>query len=161
MGQDPKTWVAVALILFILVLVYFRVPALILKALDDRSAAIAKELAEAKALREEAEAILAEYRRRAAGVEAEAAAILQQAEREAEAYGKEARNAFDEMLTRRMNLAELKIRQEEENARKQIRAQAASIAVAAAEQLIEQKVTGKVAEDMISSGIERIKKRLH
>ena len=58
-------------------------------------------------------------------------------------------------------MAEQKIKLEEEKARKQIRAQAAELAVAAAEHLIEQKVTGQVAENMITASLDRIKKRLH
>lgn len=161
MWADPETWVAASFILFIAVILYYRAPARVAKALDSRSATIARELEEARKLRQEAEAVLADYRQRSANAEAEAKAILAMAEREAAAYVKEARTSFDEMLARRMNLAEQKIRQEEEKARKEIRTQAAELAIAAAEQLIERKVTGKMAEDMITSSIDRIKKRLH
>jgi F-type H+-transporting ATPase subunit b len=77
------------------------------------------------------------------------------------AYAKESRDAFDELIARRLNVAEQKIKLEEEKARKQIRAQAAELAIAAAEQLIEQKVSGKVAEKTITASLDRIKKRLH
>lgn len=161
MLSNPETWVAASFILFVALMVYLKVPGRIANALDSRAAAIARELDEAKKLREEAEAVLAEYRRKAGNAQAEADAIIAQAEREAEAYGREARAAFDEMLNRRINQAELKIKQEEEKARKDIRAQAAELAIAAAEQLLEQKVSGKIAEDMITTSIDRIKKRLH
>ncbi len=161
MFADPETWVAISFLLFVALILYFRVPALIAGALDSRSVAIARELEEARKLRQEAEAVLADYKRRAANAHTEAEAILAQAEREAAAYATEAKAAFDEMITRRLNIAEQKIKQEEESARKEIRAQAAELAIAAAEQLIEQKVSGKIAEDMISSSIDRIKKRLH
>lgn len=105
--------------------------------------------------------MLADYKRRAENTEAEAAAILAQAEREAASYAKEARAAFDETIARRLSMAEQKIKLEEEKARKQIRAQAAELAVAAAEHLIEQKVTGQIAENMITASLDRIKKRLH
>ncbi|MGO9543759.1 MAG: ATP F0F1 synthase subunit B [Rhodomicrobium sp.] len=161
MFQDPETWVAVSFLLFAGLVLYFKVPGLIAKTLDGRAAAIAKELEDARKLRAEAEAILADYKKRAESAEAEAEAILAQAEREAEAYAKESRAAFDEMIARRMSVAEQKIKLEEEKARKQIRAQAAELAVAAAGHLLEQKVTGKVAADMISESLDRIKKRLH
>jgi F-type H+-transporting ATPase subunit b len=159
--KDPETWVAIAFILFAAIVIYLKVPGKIFGALDARSDAIARELEEARKLRAEAESVLADYKRRAEGAEAEAAAILAQAEREASAYAAEARTAFDEMIARRMSVAEQKIKLEEEKARKQIRAQAAELAVAAAEQLIEQKVTGSVAENMVTASLDRIKKRLH
>jgi F-type H+-transporting ATPase subunit b len=161
MFADPEIWVAVAFIVFAAAVIYLQVPGKVLGLLDSRSEAIAQELAEARKLRAEAEAILADYKRRAENTEAEAAAILAQAEREASAYAEEARAAFDETIARRLSVAEQKIKLEEEKARKQIRAQAAELAVAAAEQLIEQKVTGQVAENMIDASLERIKKRLH
>jgi F-type H+-transporting ATPase subunit b len=161
MFVDPETWVAISFLLFAGLLLYFGVPGMIAKVLDARSSAIARELEEARKLRQEAEAILADYKRRTDNAQAEADAILSQAEREATAYAKEARTAFDEMIARRLNLAEQKIKLEEEKARKEIRAQAAELAVAAAEQLIERKVSGKIAEDMITTSLDRIKKRLH
>jgi F-type H+-transporting ATPase subunit b len=161
MFKDPETWVAISFLLFVGLILYFKVPGMIVKALDSRSSSIARELEEARKLRAEAESLLADYKRRAANAESEAAAILDQAEREAAAYAKESRAAFDEMIARRLAVAEQKIKLEEEKARKQIRAQAAELAIAAAEQLIEQKVTGKVAENMITASLDRIKKRLH
>lgn len=161
MFMDPETWVAISFLLFAGLLLYFGVPGMIAKALDARSSAIARELEEARKLRQEAEAILADYKRRTENAESEAGEILAQAEREATAYAKEARTAFDEMIARRLNLAEQKIKLEEEKARKEIRAQAAELAISAAEQLLERKVSGKVAEDMITTSLDRIKKRLH
>jgi F-type H+-transporting ATPase subunit b len=161
MFADPEVWVAISFIVFAGAVVYLKVPGKVVGLLDARSDAIARELAEARKLRAEAEAILAGYKRRAENTEAEAAAILGQAEREAAAYAQEARAAFDETISRRLAVAEQKIKLEEEKARKQIRAQAAELAIAAAEQLIEQKVTGQVAEKMIDASLDRIKKRLH
>jgi F-type H+-transporting ATPase subunit b len=161
MFKDPETWVAVSFLLFAGLALYFRVPSLVAKALDSRAAAIARELEEARKLRAEAETLLADYKRRVANAGAEAEAILAQAEREAEAYAKQARAAFDETVARRINAAEQKIKLEEEKARKQIRSQAAEMAIAAAEHLLQQKTTGKVAESMVLSSIEKIKKRLH
>ena len=159
--SDPETWVAIAFIIFVGVVLYYKLPGTIAAALDQRSAAIARELEEARKLRAEAEALLADYKQRAENAHVEAEEILAQAEREAAAYAKEAREAFDEMISRRLNVAEQKIKLEEEKARKQIRAQAAELAVSAAEQLIEQKMSGTVAENTITASLDRIKKRLH
>ncbi len=158
---DPETWVAIAFILFVGVVLYYKLPGKIADALDLRSAAIARELEEARKLRTEAEFLLEDYKRRAESAQTEAEEIIAQAEREASAYAKEARTAFDELIARRLSVAEQKIKLEEEKARKQIRAQAAELAISAAEQLIEQKVTGNIAENTITASLDRIKKRLH
>jgi F-type H+-transporting ATPase subunit b len=156
-----ELWVAVSFILFIAVLLYFKVPGTVIRALDRRAETIARELEEARRIREEAEAVLADYQRRAKNAEAEAAEIIAQAEREAEAYARETRAAFDEMLARRMKMAEDKIARAESKALDDIRSQATDLAVSTAERLIERKMTGKVADDMIEVSLDRIKKRLH
>ena len=161
MFMEPEIWVAIAFLLFVALVVYLEVPGKVTALLDSRADAIARELEEARKLRAEAEAVLAGYKRRAENTEAEAAAILAQAEREAAAYAQEARTAFDETIARRLSVAEQKIKLEEEKARKQIRAQAAELAIAAAEQLLGEKVTGQVAGNMIDASLDRIKKRLH
>ena len=52
-------WVAIAFVAFLVILVYYKVPGLIAKALDARAEAIRKELDEARRLREEAQKLLA------------------------------------------------------------------------------------------------------
>ena len=59
---EPETWVAVAFVIFLGVLVKLGVPGMIVRALDDRSARIKAELDEAARLRREAEEVLAQYR---------------------------------------------------------------------------------------------------
>lgn len=85
MFAEPETWVAVAFLLFVALLLYLKAPAKIAAMLDERSARIAKELAEARKLREEAQALLAEYQGKRAEAEKTAAQIVEQARREAEA----------------------------------------------------------------------------
>ena len=59
--------------------------------LDDRAAVIAAELTEARRLREEAQALLADYRQKAASAEAEAQSIVTDARAEAERFAVESR----------------------------------------------------------------------
>ena len=70
--REPEVWVGVGFLLVLGLFVYKGVPKLIGRALDARAAAISKELDEAKRLREEAEALLAQYREKAANADTEA-----------------------------------------------------------------------------------------
>ena len=65
MTQMAEFWVAVAFGVFVLILLYYKVPKLIAKSLDDRAEAIRKELDEARRLREEAQTLLADYQKQA------------------------------------------------------------------------------------------------
>ena len=64
-GLSPTGWVALAMIVVFAILIWKKVPAAIAKALDGKIAAIREQLAEAEALREEAEALKAEYQAKA------------------------------------------------------------------------------------------------
>src|SRR5512145_52030 len=117
-------WVAVAFVAFLLILAYYKVPALIAKALDDRADAIRKELDEARRLREEAQSLLADYQRKHRNAGQEAEAIVEQARREAEAFSAETRKALAETVERRRRQAEEKIARAEAQAVEDVRAAA-------------------------------------
>ena len=79
MFSDPSFWVGVSFVLFVLLIVYFKVPGQMTKALDDRADRIRQELDDAQKLREEAQALLAEYQRKRTEAEKEAEDIVTQA----------------------------------------------------------------------------------
>jgi F-type H+-transporting ATPase subunit b len=158
---QPETWVLVSFLLFIALLMYFKVPGMVTKALDDRAAAIAKELEEAQKLREEAQAILADYQRRQRDAEKEAEGIVTQAMHEAERFAEEAQAKLQDSLERRTRMAEEKIGQAEAQALKDVRAAAADLAIAAAEKLISSEVSGKKADALISQSIKDVQSKLN
>jgi F-type H+-transporting ATPase subunit b len=62
--MDATFWATVALFLFIALIVYLGVPGMVTRSLDARAGRIAKDLEEARRLREEAQQLLAEYQRK-------------------------------------------------------------------------------------------------
>ena len=84
--------VSISFILFALVLVYLKVPSMLGKMLDQRAASIKTELDEARALREEAQTILASYERQQKEVSEQAARIVEDAKSEAKAAAEQANN---------------------------------------------------------------------
>ena len=83
MLAEAETWVAIAFVIFVGVLIYFGVHKLIVSALDQRAGRIRGELDEARRLKDEAAALWAEYRRRQQTAEREAAEIVAGAKAEA------------------------------------------------------------------------------
>ena len=57
--SEPETWVAVAFVIFVGILIYVGVPKLLTNALDDRARRVQAELDEARRLKEEAQKLLA------------------------------------------------------------------------------------------------------
>jgi F-type H+-transporting ATPase subunit b len=159
--KEPETWVFVAFLIFLGILLRIGVPALLFKALDDRSARIKSELDEALRLRKEAEEVLAEYRRRQDEAEKTAASIIHNAGVEAERIAADAQVKVEEFISRRTRMAESKIAQAEAQAMSDVRAAAADVAVAAAEAILVSTTRGAAAEALVSRGIADLKTRLN
>jgi F-type H+-transporting ATPase subunit b len=159
--SEPDFWVGVSFVLFVLLLVYLKVPGMIARSLDERAEAISAELEEAKKLREEAQAVLAEYQGKKAEAEKEAENIVAQAKREAEIYGEEARRKMQEQMERRSRLAEQKIAQAEASAVKDVRAAATELAIEAASKIIADEVKGAKAASLVDQSISGLRKQLN
>ena len=151
MSFEAEFWVAVAFVLFLAVLAKFGVHRKVLGALDERSARIKSELDEARRLRDEAQAILAESQRKRRDAEQEAEAIMAGAKAEAERLAAEAKVKMEEFVARRTKMAETKIAQAEAQALADVRAAAAEAAVGAAEKILTQAAKGKIADDLIAA----------
>jgi F-type H+-transporting ATPase subunit b len=158
---DAPFWALVGLIVFLGIVVYMKVPRQITGSLDSRAAAIRKELDEAQRLRKEAEALLAEYKQKAASAEAEAGQIVEQAKREAIALAGEARKRTEEYVASRTKLAEEKIAQAEAQAVQEVRSLSADVAVAAAEKLLAARIKGAEGEALIAKSIGDIRSKLN
>lgn len=128
--------VSIAMAVFILILLWKKVPALITAGLDRQIASIRDRLKEAQALRAEAEALRDEYARKIAGAEADAASIVAHAQEESKTLVADAEKHAAELTARRVKMAEDKIAAAERTALAEIRAKAAEAATAAAARLI-------------------------
>jgi F-type H+-transporting ATPase subunit b len=159
--EKTEFWVAVSFFLFIGVLLYYKVPSVIGKALDARAERIRTELDEARRLRDEAQALLADYQKKRAAAEEEAKAIVEQARREAEALSSETRRSLDEGLVRRTRIAEEKIARAEAQAVQEVRSIAVDAAVAAAERVLSGKVSAQSGAGLVEQSIRNLKGKLN
>lgn len=159
--MDATFWALVALLIFVAIVIYMKVPAMLARSLDERAARISNELEEARRLREEAQQLLAEYQRKRKDAEQEAADIVAAAEREAGMLVEEARKKTEDYVARRTALAEQKIAQAEREAVNEVRANAVDLAVEAARKLLAAKVDNKTAEGLFKSALAEVKGKLH
>lgn len=160
MLYQAEFWVAVAFLLFIALLWRMGVHRTVLSALDGRAERIRSELGEARRLREEAEKVLADYRKKQREAAAEAKAIIAHAKTEAEQIAAESEARLKEFVARRTRMAETKIAQAEAQAVADVRAAAADAAVKAAQTILADTVKGKTAEEIVSAAIKDVKARL-
>lgn len=159
--MDATFWAFIALIIFLAIIAYVKVPAKMAEGLDARADKIKNDLDEARRLREEAQELLADYQRKRKEAEKEAQEILTAAKREAAALEKDAEAKAAEFVARRTALAEQKIEQAQAQAIAEVRASAVDIAVAAAGNILQGKAIGAAADKLISDGIAEVKARLN
>ncbi len=158
---DATFFALVALLLFLALVYYMGAHKTAGKALDDRSAQISKDLADAKRLREEAEALLNEYKQKRLDAEKEASEIVSRARADATAYGEEAKRKLGESLERRTKQAEQKIAQAEEAATKDVRAAATELAIAAATRVLSEGARGPAGTKLIEDSISAVRTQLN
>lgn len=161
MLEDATFWALVALLIFLALMVYLKVPGIVTSALDKRADTIQKELDEARRLREEAQALLADYQRKGREAEGEAEEIIEQAKREAEALAAESGRRLEEYVANRTRQAEEKIARAEAQALQEVRALSADVAIAAAEKILAAKVKGATADALIMRSIGEVKSKLN
>ncbi|MDR6657507.1 F0F1 ATP synthase subunit B family protein [Tardiphaga sp. 172_B4_N1_3] len=160
-GLQAEFWVAVAFVLLMAVFGWFGIHRTILTALDHRSVRIKQELDDARRLRDEAAALLADYKKRHAAAEREAQDIITSAKEEAERIAAEAKTKMEDFVARRTKSAEGKIAMAEAQAIADVRAAAADAAVNAAASVLSQSVKGSVADDLIAKGIGEVRSKLN
>lgn len=159
MTFDATLVAFIAFVVFFAILVWLKVPGMILSALDTRSAAIAKELHDARDMREQAEKLLAEYQAKLAGAEAEAKAIVETAKEQAAAAAEETRQQMTAALARRERQAEDRIANAEQKASDEIRAAAAEAAIAAAERMIRERMNDDAQTALVEEGVGEMKRK--
>jgi F-type H+-transporting ATPase subunit b len=159
--QAPETWVAIAFVAFVVLLGYLGVHRHLTGALDKRAERIKADLDDARRLKNEAMALLADYQRKRQQAESEAQSIVTEARADAERLAAEAKAKAEEFVTRRTKLAEQKIALAEAQAVADVRSAAAEAAVAVAEKVLAAEAKGQVAADLIARGVEDVRKKLN
>lgn len=160
MFQTPEFWVLVSFVLFIAV-VARKGWAVITDILDRRSAAIRAEIEEARQLKEEAQALLADYRRRQRDAAQETEAIISRAREQAERHRAQAQEALERTLARRREQALDKIAQAEADAIREVRSLAVDIAMSATRQVIAERLSEESANALVDESIRQIPQKLH
>lgn len=153
--------VLISFILFVAILFYFKVPSMLTKGLDTRAEGIKAELEEARALKDEAQALLGSYVRKQGEVQEQADRIVAQAKSDAEAAAAAARDELEKSIARRLAAAEDQIASAEASAVKEVRDRAAQVAILAAQDVIAKELTAKDAGSLIDAAIAEVETKLH
>ncbi|MCV2446487.1 MULTISPECIES: F0F1 ATP synthase subunit B [Paracoccus] len=153
--------VTLAFLLFVGILVYFRVPQIVGGLLDKRAEGIRNDLAEARRLREEAQEIYASYERRQREVKTQADEIVANAKREAVLEAEKAKKALQLSIERRLKAAEEQIASAEGDAVRAVRDRAIQTAISAATEILGKQATAEQRAAGIDKAIDDVARRLN
>lgn len=157
---DAAFWAFVALAVFVVVIVYLKVPGMIGKALDGRIKAIENELAEAERLRQEAKFLLEEYEAKRQAATTEAEGIVAAAREEAFRMTAEAKTSLETLIARRTRAVEDKIAQAESQAVAEVRARSADVAIEAARAVLTRQMSQK-SDALVEQAIKDVGSKLN
>jgi F-type H+-transporting ATPase subunit b len=158
--HNPHSWVTVGLIIFVI----FAGPKVwrgLASFLDQRSMKIKADLDEAQKLRDEAQALLAEYQRKQRDALSEAEGIVSSAKAQAQREIQEAAANLAASMTRREAAALEKITQAEAQAIAEVRREAVDVATAATTRLIAKVLDDAKASALVDQSIAEVNRRLH
>ena len=158
--DDPTIWVAVSFVLFVIILAK---PAwsFITSALDKKIHEITNKINDATSLREEAQDMLAESKRKLVDAEKEAEAIILEAKKEANILKEKLVLEMEEGLKRREKLANDRISQSESDAVETIRLLTADLALEATQVLLKDMVNDQEKATLIDKAINELPKKLN
>lgn len=153
--------VTLGFLLFIAVLLKYKIPGLLLGLLDKRAAGIRADLDEARALRDAAQLVLASYERKQKQVQEQSQRIVASARDEAMAAAAKAGEDLKLSIARRVKAAEEQIASAEASAVREVRDRAIVVAIAAAGDLIGEGLTAGDSDALIDQGIALVDARMH
>ncbi len=153
--------VSIAFILFIGVLLYLRVPTLVMTMLDKRADDIRAELDTVRALREEAQGILADYERKQKEAQIKAENIITTAQEEAKHAAQKAEQDLKISIARRLKAADEQIDSARAAAIKELRDHAALIATQVAGDIIKKDLSPAQSNVLVQNAIKELADKLH
>ncbi len=153
--------VLIAFLLFVAVLLYLKVPGLLGGMLDKRAESIKSELEEARALREEAQSLLAGYERKQKEVQEQANRIIAHAKQETTEAAEQAKEDLKASIARRLRAAEDQIASAEAGAVREVRDMAVSIAIQAAKDVVAKQMSATDGNKLITDAIAEVDAKLH
>jgi F-type H+-transporting ATPase subunit b len=157
---DAHFWVGVALMLFVAILVWAKVPDIALRAIDARAVKVRSQLDEANRLREEAQGLLAEIRAQREQSERLAQEVLANAKDEAQRLQAGSQAKLAEQLERRGQLAERRIATAEAQAAAEVKAAAAELAADMAEKVLKARLAGAKSDPLVDQAIGELAGKL-
>ena len=154
---DATFWVAISFLIFIVLLVYFKIPSKVKNILDENINQIKKQVEESEKLKEEAKRQLAEYEKRIGDSKSEVNKMIKDANDQAEKNMIKSNEIFHKLLEVRKKNTEEKIKQLKNQAIKDIKNASINIAFESVEKLLINSLDKTKLDKIYSQSIQETK----
>ena len=154
---DATFWVAISFLIFIILLVYFKIPLKVKNILDENINQIKKQVEESEKLKEEAKRQLAEYEKRIGDSKSEVNKMIKDANDQAEKNVIKSNEIFRKLLEVRKKNTEEKIKQLKNQAIKDIKNASINIAFESVEKLMINSIDKAKLDKIYSQSIQETK----
>ncbi|MBK6897543.1 MAG: hypothetical protein IPH06_13230 [Alphaproteobacteria bacterium] len=151
----PEPWMVMSFLLLVGILWKYGKPG-ILAQLDARIEQIRKELVAAELLRNEAQALLSEYKRKQADAEKEAQRIVENAKKGAEQLRHSAEAELKETVARREKQLTDRLKRMQFDAEQEINAYASRLTIEAAQRIIAEKLDKSGYEALLEKSMANV-----
>ncbi len=157
---DATFWVAISFVLFIGLLIYFKIPQKINEILNQLISNIKNEIDESEKLRNEAKTLLDSSQTKLDSANNEAGKITDQAKKNSEKLVIEINEKFHKSAEIKKKLAETKINQMKEAAIKEIKDTSIKIAIDSVKKIISTSVDKNKLDTIFEKDLEEVKTEL-
>ena len=154
---DATFWVAISFIIFIGLLIYFKIPQKIKSNLEENINNIRNQINDAENLKEEAKNILSEHEKKISNSKAHVKSMINKASEEAEKKMIKTNKDFHNLMENRKRNAEERIKQLKNQALKDIKNTSVKIAIESVEQLIKNSLDKSKLDKIYMSSVEETK----
>ena len=160
MTIDATFWVAISFLIFVGVIIYFKVPQKIDDSLNESIKKIKENLDNAEKLKDEAKNILSQYDSKVSKSKEEIKNLITDAKNQAEQNIIKTNEEFHKVIENRKKSAEEKIKQMKVQAIKDVKNSSVDIAIGSVEKIIKNSIDKKKLDIIYISSIEEAKKIL-
>ena len=157
MTLDATFWVTISFLLFLGILIYFKIPQKIKEILETNISNIKNQINEAEKLKEDAKNILTEHEKKISNSKNEVREMIERANEEAEKNAIRIKKDFQNLMENRKKNAEDRIKQLKNQAEKDIKNASVKIAIESVEKLIKNSLDKSKLDKIYSSSIEETK----
>ena len=154
---DATFWVAISFLIFVVLLVYFKIPSKVKNILDENINQIKRQVEESEKLKEEAKRQLAEYEKRIGDSKSQVNKMIKEANNQAEKNIIKSNEVFHKFIEIRKKNTEEKIKQLKNQAIKDIKDASVNIAFESIEKLMLNSLDKSKLDKIFSQSVEETK----